>query len=266
MYLLYSLLFFTAYLLFWVVVYGKVVKFYIIKLPGMSTITYIAVIGGGFVLAFVFWWLMDLPPEPRSVAVRVLPVLLLVPVPFILYFLVRKGRSEVKVRADEIQNKIAGLGMRLERDPEDWGVYLALAKVYDKQNRLEEAIEAYCSALALMGSSPIRAKTEAKVEFLQRLLEKRKAERTLICSQCGTKNLPKNRTCCNCQAPLYRTVFHWMSDNLDLRVKYVLLAVVVVFSIFFFWVNPVFVILLILLWCFDIIYFCLPVEFTGGGL
>ncbi len=233
----------------------------IIRLPAMGTVTYLSILGGAFVLAFGFWWLISLSPGHRLAVLWVLLALCLVLTPSIFYLLFRKGRREVRERAEEVQNRIGELRMRLERDSKDWVAHLGLAKIYDGQNRLEEAIEAYSSALSMMGESPVRFKTEGQVEFLKRLLGRKKAERTLRCGKCGTNNPPRGRGCEKCGAPLHRTIFHWLWVNLDLRVKYALLGMVVLFSIFAFWVNPIFVLLLILLWSFDIIYFSLPVEF-----
>ena len=132
--------------------------------------------------------------------------------------------------ADEVQSRMGTAKRRLDEDPKDWVSWLVLGKTYDKQNRLGEAIEAYSRALSLMGTIPIRSKTEAHVEFLRKVLEKERALETLGCGQCGTKNLPKERNCVNCQAPLYRTFFHWVSANLELKVKYALVGIVVLFS------------------------------------
>lgn len=250
-----------GWFLFWVIIYWKGVAFMVIRLPAMGTVIYLAILGGAFVLAFGFWWLISLSPEHRSAVLWVLLALCLVLTPSIFYLLFRKGRREVRERVEEIQNRVGALRMRLERDPKDWSAHLGLAKIYDGQNKLEEAIEAYSSALSIMGESPLRFKTEGQVEFLKRLLERKKAERTLSCGKCGANNSPKGHGCENCGAPLYKTIFHWMFANLDLRVKYALLGMVVLFSIFALWVNPIFVFLLILLWSFDIIYFSLPVEF-----
>lgn len=259
-------LFFVGWFLFWVIVYWKAVGFLFLKLPGMSTIIYLAVLGGAFGLAFLFGWLIGLPPESRSAVLWVLFACCLIGVPSVLYLLWKRRRWEVGITANEIRAKVEGAKRRLERDPKDWGALLVLAKTYEKQSRFEEAIEAYSNALSFMGGTAIRSKTEAQLGFLKGQVEKKKAEMTLVCSQCGSKNTPNDRACSNCQAPLYRTLLHWILANLDQKVKYALLGIVVLFSMFFFWVNPVFVIVLILLWCFDIIYFSLPVEFKGGEL
>ncbi len=263
---LFFFLFFIGWFFFWVIVYWKAAGFLILKLPGMSTVIYLTVLGGAFGLAFLFGWLIGLPPESQSAVMWALFAFCLIAVPSVLYLLWKRRRWEVKISAAEIQTRIEGAKKRVGRDPLDWGAWLVLAKTYDKQSRFEEAIEAYSRTLSLMGESPIRARTEAQLDFLKGQVDKKRTEMILVCSQCGSKNPPKDRTCNNCQAPLYRTLFHWILANLDQKVKYALLGIVVLFSMFFFWVNPVFVVLLILLWCFDIIYFSLPVEFKDGGL